>query len=202
VTSLMEEVLRSGTGAAARTRGFLLPAAGKTGTSRDAWFVGFTTRLLCAVLVGFDDNTEMPLEGAKAALPIWTEFMKRAHSYREYKNVSEFEAPDGVVTAEIDPLSGQLATTACPQRRAEVFISGTQPTDYCRQHGGGGRTLIAGWDTAPAPEAGADKAAPDPLRPQQARRNQAQKAAPSPPAAPAEPKQKKGFWDRIRAIFR
>ena len=114
----------------------------------------------------------------------------------------EFQAPDGVVTAEIDPLSGQLATPACPQRRAEVFIAGTQPTDYCRLHGGGGRTLIAGWDTAPAPGAGADQAAPDPSRPRQARRNQAQKAASSPPAAPAEPKQKKGFWDRIRAIFR
>jgi penicillin-binding protein 1B len=144
VTSLMEEVLRSGTGAAARTRGFLLPAAGKTGTSHDAWFVGFTTRLLCAVWVGFDDNTEMPLEGAKAALPIWTEFMKRAHSFREYRNVAQFQAPDGVVTAEIDPLSGQLATAACPQRRAEVFIAGTQPTDYCRLHGGNGRALIAG----------------------------------------------------------
>jgi penicillin-binding protein 1B len=161
VTSLMEEVLRSGTGAAARTRGFQLPAAGKTGTSHDAWFVGFTTRLLCAVWVGFDDNTEMPLEGAKAALPIWTEFMKRAHSYREYRNVAEFQAPDGIVTAEIDPLSGELATAACPQRRAEVFIAGTQPTDYCRLHGGNGRTLIAGWDTPETREggtAGADKA--------------------------------------------
>jgi penicillin-binding protein 1B len=202
VTNLMEEVLRSGTGANARTRGFLLPAAGKTGTSRDAWFVGFTTRLLCAVWVGFDDNTEMPLEGAKAALPIWTEFMKRAHSYREYKNVAEFEAPDGVVSAEIDPLSGQLATSACPQRRAEVFIAGTQPTDYCRLHGGSGRTLIAGWDTPEPAEPAADKAAADPGRPKAARRSEAQKAAPNPPAPSAEPKQKKGFWDRIRAIFR
>ena len=205
VTSLMEEVLRSGTGAAARTRGFQLPAAGKTGTSHDAWFVGFTTRLLCAVWVGFDDNTEMPLEGAKAALPIWTEFMKRAHSYREYRNVAQFQAPDGIVTAEIDPLSGELATAACPQRRAEVFIAGTQPTDYCRLHGGNGRTLIAGWDTPETREAGtsgADRAASGTSRGRSARPNAAQKSAPAPPAAPAAPQQKKGFWGRIRAIFK
>lgn len=205
VTSLLEEVLRSGTGATARTRGFLLPAAGKTGTSHDAWFVGFTTRLLCAVWVGFDDNTEMPLEGAKAALPIWTEFMKRAHGYREYRNVAEFEAPDGIVTAEIDPLSGQLATAACPQRRAEVFIAGTQPTDYCRLHGSGGRTLIASWDTPETREAGttgADKAASGAPRARGTRANEAQKSAGQAPSAPAPPKQKKGFWDRIRAIFK
>jgi penicillin-binding protein 1B len=205
VTSLMEEVLRSGTGATARTRGFLLPAAGKTGTSHDAWFVGFTTRLLCAVWVGFDDNTEMPLEGAKAALPIWTEFMKRAHSFREYKNVAEFQAPDGVVTAEIDPLSGQLATAACPQRRAEVFIAGTQPTDYCRLHGGNGRALIAGWDTPETQEggtSGADRSASGTARGRSARPNAAQKSAPVPPAAPAAPQPKKGFWSRIRAIFK
>ena len=205
VTSLMEEVLRSGTGAAARTRGFLLPAAGKTGTSHDAWFVGFTTRLLCAVWVGFDDNTEMPLEGAKAALPIWTEFMKRAHSFREYKNVAEFQAPDGVVTAEIDPLSGQLATAACPQRRAEVFIAGTQPTDYCRLHGGNGRALIAGWDTPETQEggtSGADRSASGTARGRSARPNAVQKSAPAPPAAPAAPQPKKGFWGRIRAIFK
>ena len=205
VTSLMEEVLRSGTGATARTRGFLLPAAGKTGTSHDAWFVGFTTRLLCAVWVGFDDNTEMPLEGAKAALPIWTEFMKRAHSFREYRNVAQFQAPDGVVTAEIDPLSGQLATAACPQRRAEVFIAGTQPTDYCRLHGGNGRALIAGWDTPETQEggtSGADRSASGTARGRSARPNAAQKSAPVPPAAPAAPQPKKGFWSRIRAIFK
>ena len=205
VTSLMEEVLRSGTGATARTRGFLLPAAGKTGTSHDAWFVGFTTRLLCAVWVGFDDNTEMPLEGAKAALPIWTEFMKRAHSYREYRNVAQFQAPDGIVTVEIDPLSGQLATAACPQRRAEVFIAGTQPTDYCRLHGSGGRTLIAGWDTPDTREAGANganKSSSGASRDRAARPNAAQKSTPAPPAAAAAPQQKKGFWSRIRAIFK
>src|ERR1035437_991397 len=106
----MQEVLRSGTGASVRGRGFVLPAAGKTGTSRDGWFAGFTSKLICVVWVGFDDNRDFKLEGARSALPIWAEFMKRAHAQREYHNVNAFSALDGIVTAAIDPESGQLAT--------------------------------------------------------------------------------------------
>ncbi len=206
VTNLMEEVVRSGTGAGTRSRGFVLPAAGKTGTSRDAWFAGFTTRLLCVVWVGFDDNTELPLQGAQAALPIWTEFMKRAHRYREYKNVSEFPAPDGIVTADIDPLSGKLATPNCPKSHGEVFIAGTQPLEYCPLHGGSGKTTIAGWDALDTDASGqrADGGAPAasvagrPARRADASRD-AGKAA---PAQPVKPKEKRGFWDKIRAIFK
>jgi penicillin-binding protein 1B len=205
VTSLMEEVMRSGTGASARTRGFLLPAAGKTGTSHDAWFAGFTTRLLCVVWVGFDDNSELPLQGYQAALPIWTEFMKRAHRYREYKNVSAFPAPDGIVTADVDPLSGKLSTPACPKSHAEVFIAGTQPLEYCPLHGGAGKTMIAGWDTpeseAPAASAGGDAAAAPAARP--ARRPQSpQQVEKAAPVQPAKPPKKQGFWDKFRAIFK
>ncbi len=59
-------------------RGFNVPAAGKTGTSHDGWFAGYTSELLCVVWVGFDDNRELDLEGAHSAAPIWAEFMKRA----------------------------------------------------------------------------------------------------------------------------
>ncbi|HEY7338396.1 MAG TPA: hypothetical protein VH639_26150, partial [Bryobacteraceae bacterium] len=69
-----------------RARGFQLPAAGKTVTSRDGWFAGFTSELLCVVWVGFDDNRELHLEGAKSALPIWTDFMKRAAKLRPYRD--------------------------------------------------------------------------------------------------------------------
>jgi len=62
-------VLHSGTGAGARSQGFWLPAAGKTGTSRDGWFAGFSSELLCVVWVGFDDNRDLKLEGARPALP-------------------------------------------------------------------------------------------------------------------------------------
>lgn len=206
VVNLMEEVLRSGTGAGARSRGFTLPAAGKTGTSHDAWFAGFTSKLLCIVWVGFDDNQEMPLDGAKAALPIWVEFMKRAHRYREYRGVQPFEPPDGIVTVDVDPDSGQLATSRCPNARTEVFVAGSQPVDLCPIHGGGARqTMIAGWDTpepAAAAPAGAAPAAAQ-LEPPRPPRRKAETAQTAPgPAAPKPAEEKKGFWGRIRDIFK
>jgi penicillin-binding protein 1B len=146
VVNLMQEVLRSGTGAGVRTRGFTLPAAGKTGTEHDAWFAGFTTKLLCVVWVGLDDYQDLKMEGAKAALPIWTEFMKRAHKHREYRDVSDFEIPEGVVSAQIDPESGALATSACPQVVTDYYLLGTQPVQFCPLHQGGS-TEIAGWET-------------------------------------------------------
>jgi penicillin-binding protein 1B len=72
MVNLLEGVLRNGTGAGVRRLGFTAPAAGKTGTSRDGWFAGFTSGLLCIVWVGFDDGRDLNLEGAHSALPIWT----------------------------------------------------------------------------------------------------------------------------------
>ena len=65
--SLMENVVNAGTGAGVRAAGFTAPAAGKTGTSHDAWFAGFTSNLLCVVWIGNDDYTDLKLDGAKAA---------------------------------------------------------------------------------------------------------------------------------------
>ena len=95
--------------------------------------------------VGFDDYRDFKLEGASSALPIWVEFMKRAHQHREYRNVHPFEAPDGIVTVDIDSDTGELATPRCPHVRSEVFIAGTQPVQACRLHGDG-RTQVAGWE--------------------------------------------------------
>lgn len=133
MVNLMEEVVRSGTGAGVRARGFKVPAAGKTGTSRDGWFAGFTTDLVCVVWVGFDDNRDLKLEGAKSALPIWTEFMKEAVAIMGPPG--PFKPPSGVVTAEVDAESGQLATPQCTAVRPEVFIKGTEPLDFCSRHG-------------------------------------------------------------------
>jgi penicillin-binding protein 1B len=135
MVNMMEEVLRSGTGAGVRARGFTLPAAGKTGTSHDGWFAGFTSGLLCVVWVGFDDNRELNLEGARSALPIWTEFMKRAAAFRPYRDAKDFPRPAGLVTAQICAESGQLATANCPNTHSEVFIDGTQPVVQCDLHG-------------------------------------------------------------------
>ena len=150
--NLMQEVLRSGTGADVRLRGFTLPAAGKTGTSHDAWFAGFTSKLLCVVWVGLDDYQDIKLEGAKAALPVWTDFMKRAHRHAAYRNVADFSIPDGIVSAQIDADSGQLATSACPRVVTGYYLNGTQPTQFCTFHLGGS-TEMAGWNTAPLPSA-------------------------------------------------
>ena len=140
---LLEEVVRSGTGAGVWARGINFPIAGKTGTSHDGWFAGFTSKLICVVWVGFDDNRELNLEGAHSALPVWAEFMRRAHEHREYRNVSEFEAPAGVVGVQIDPASGQLATAACPKVRTEYFhrrdaAGGAVPTARRRRNARGG----------------------------------------------------------------
>jgi penicillin-binding protein 1B len=132
--SMMQEVLRSGTGAAARSNGFWLPAAGKTGTSRDGWFAGFTSELLCVVWVGFDDNRDLKIEGAHSALPIWADFMKRAAQISPYRAAHDFRVPPGVVSARICSETGQLAGPDCPNARSEVFIAGTEPTTVCTAH--------------------------------------------------------------------
>jgi len=134
LVNMMQEVLRTGTGAAVRSRGFTLPAAGKTGTSRDGWFAGFTSQLLCLVWVGFDDGRNLDLEGAKSALPIWAEFMKRAAKFRQYKDAKPFTQPAGIVQARICTDSGELAGPTCPRTRSDVFIEGTQPTIECQLH--------------------------------------------------------------------
>lgn len=197
MTNLMEEVIRSGTGAGVRARGFVLPAAGKTGTSHDGWFAGFTTKLICVVWVGFDDNQELNLEGAQSALPIWAEFMKRAHQYREYAGARYFDAPDGIVSVEVDPLSGQLAGPGCPNTRSEVFINGTQPQELCRLHGGGA-TRVASWDTdsqEPAPTA------PPRQAPKRVAQAESPVAVPDRPSPPPDARPK-GFFGRIRDMLK
>jgi penicillin-binding protein 1B len=130
MVDLLGEVMRSGTAAGARSRGFTLPAAGKTGTARDGWFAGFTSELLTVVWVGFDDYTEFPLEGARSALPIWTDFMKAAHSFPQYADAKPFKMPNGIVKATIDPVTGLLAGDFCDMR-TELFLAGTQPRTHC-----------------------------------------------------------------------
>jgi penicillin-binding protein 1B len=162
------------------------------------------------VWVGFDDGQDLKLEGAKSALPIWTEFMKRAHQRRAYRNVSDWDAPDGIVAVDIDPLSGQLATSACPTARPEYFVSGTQPVEMCRLHGGGG-TQVAGWDTSPATVA-ATQAQPQTSVSDQGRQYGTIRTVPTPgrpdipaaqaPAPAEQPQEKKGFFGRLKDIFK
>src|SRR5271154_6881836 len=146
VTSLLKDVMNHGTAAGVRARGFTLPAAGKTGTSRDGWFAGFTSNLVCVIWVGFDDNRDIGLTGGAVAAPIWADFMIRATALPAYKDVKDFSMPEGVQSVLIDPESLQLATPSCPATRQEVYIAGSAPTDFCELHGGrNGATSSSSW---------------------------------------------------------
>ena len=136
VTSLLKDVLNKGTGATVRARGFTLPAAGKTGTSRDGWFAGYTSNLVTVIWIGFDDNRDLGITGGVAAGPIWAEFMKKATAFPGYRAVKDFDMPDGIQSVMIDPESLELATPSCPTTREEVYVSGSAPTQYCELHGG------------------------------------------------------------------
>jgi penicillin-binding protein 1B len=136
VDSLLKDVLNRGTGAGVRARGFTLPAAGKTGTSRDGWFAGFTSNLLCVIWIGFDDNRDLGLPGGAVAAPIWADFMTRATSLAQYRDVKDFAMPEGVQSVVIDPETLQLATPNCPTTREEVYVAGSAPTVFCEIHGG------------------------------------------------------------------
>lgn len=210
MVNLLEEVMRSGTAAGVRARGFTVPAAGKTGTSHDGWFAGFTSELLCVVWVGFDDNRELNLEGAHSAAPIWGEFMKRALQFRAYRNAKPFVAPEGIVSAEIDPLSGMPATPFCPSTRTEVFIAGTEPVGTCPLHGGGqsGITNVAGWEVPPGQPPGGIARPPDitPLEPRRQKSDRpadiASSSAPEPQPPAQQPRKRKGLFGRIIDVFK
>jgi penicillin-binding protein 1B len=144
VDSILVDVLNKGTGAAVRQKGFKLPAAGKTGTSRDGWFAGFTSDLVTVIWIGFDDNHDLGLAGGATAAPIWADFMIKATELPAYKDAKDFEMPDGIQTATIDTESLQLATPSCPETRDEVYVAGSAPTQICELHGGHGPLNSAG----------------------------------------------------------
>jgi penicillin-binding protein 1B len=135
VTSVLKDVLNRGTAAGVRARGFTLPAAGKTGTSRDGWFAGFTSNLVCVIWIGFDDNRDLGLTGGASAAPIFADFMNHATALPIYRDVKDFDPPEGIQSVLIDPESLQLATSNCPTTRQEVYIAGSAPTQYCEIHG-------------------------------------------------------------------
>jgi penicillin-binding protein 1B len=154
VTSILQGVLTRGTGRSARVQGLTGPLAGKTGTTndrRDSWFAGYSPGRVTVVWVGYDDNTPTRLSGARAALPIWARFM---HAVRPAGGYPDFDRPSGVVTALIDPRSGELATDSCPEVRTEVFIEGQTPTALCHLHGG--------WFARPLPQQALQQTQPPP----------------------------------------
>jgi penicillin-binding protein 1B len=136
MTNMLEGVMNFGTAYPVRTRGFNAPAAGKTGSSHDGWFAGYTSNLLCIVWVGYDDYSDLRLSGAQTAAPIWAEFMKKAIALPQYSDVRAFNQPQGVVDVRLDKITNRLATPSCPDTYTIAFVSGTEPHDTCDQSGG------------------------------------------------------------------
>ncbi|HBB88562.1 MAG TPA: penicillin-binding protein [Blastocatellia bacterium] len=126
MTSFMKDVVNRGTAAPLRARGFKANVAGKTGTSRDGWFAGYTPNLVCVVWVGFDDGSQLGLTGANSALPIWSDFMQVALAqHPEWQG--DWAMPAGIEQIAINPKTGAPAAPDDPDKRVELFINGTAP---------------------------------------------------------------------------
>ena len=126
MTSFLKDVVNRGTAASVRARGFKGNVAGKTGTSRDGWFAGYTPNLVCVVWVGFDDGSQLGLTGANSALPIWTDFMGVAlGEHPEWQG--DWQMPAGIEQVAINPKTGAPASPDDPDKRIELFINGTSP---------------------------------------------------------------------------
>jgi penicillin-binding protein 1A len=220
MSTMMADVINAGTGNKARQLGFKLPAAGKTGTTnefRDAWFVGYTTKLVTGVWVGFDQPRTILPNGfaAEVAVPVWAKFMNVAtrHDKPEW-----LTAPAGVTSASVCRMSGLLATEGCQDvevvsdrgeltRRSmiytEYFARGTQPSGYCDLHPTRGfMTKVAGLFGAgekPRPPHIEDtglSSAPPPAPVATTGPSERVEVAPAPPP----PEKKRGFWSRVFGI--
>ena len=187
MTSMMEGVINNGLGFnAVRGRGFTHPAAGKTGSSHDGWFAGYTSNLLCIVWVGFDDYSDLRLTGAVTAAPIWTEFMKKASALARYSDMRTFAQPTGVVDVQLDKVTNRLATPKCPDDYVSGFVAGTEPRDTCDLQNG-----MAGFFSRIL---GSDKPLTPPTQPVSAQDAQDPKNQ--------DPKKKKGFFGKIAGVFK
>ena len=219
MSSMLADVVNHGTGYRARQAGFTLPAAGKTGTTNDyvdAWFVGFTPRVITGVWIGFDQPTTIISNGygGELAVPLWSSFMKTATKGHKQ---DWFEKPGNIVNVTVCRISGKLPNHGCssiPTTNAdgwteyrsalytEHFKKGTQPTSVCPIHGS--TTYIAEAPTdagSVTPAAGSGRPGAPPV---------ATSGSPAPPpdsplarppddpreaAKPAE--KKRGFWSRL-----
>jgi penicillin-binding protein 1B len=199
MTNMMEGVVNFGLGYEIRRDGFTLPAAGKTGTSHDAWFAGYTSNLLCIVWVGLDDYSDLKISGAVAAAPIWAGFMKRAQQLPQYRDMKGFGAPAGVVSVTLDKNTNRLATPACPDTYTAAFIAGTEPRETCEQNPGQsvlsriGHLFGIGASPAPPPNATNPMNGNGVINPNG-------QPAPATPTDDAQ-KKKKGFFGKVFGVF-
>ena len=216
MTSMLADVVNGGTAWQARRFGLTLPAAGKTGTTNDyhdAWFVGYTTRLVSGVWIGYDHPRTIISRGyaGDLAVPLWGRFMA---TVTRGQRPEPFKAPATVTSATICRLSGKLATDACRDVETldsegyavrqsmvltEYFIRGTAPVEYCDLHYHAPRL-------SPPVVATTLPAVPRTVVPGSALRSRiidaptasaggTASAAPEPRTTPQQPR--RGFWGRI-----
>ena len=223
MSTMLADVVNAGTAARARSLGFSLPAAGKTGTTndfKDAWFIGFTPSLIAGVWVGFDQPHTIVRNGfaGDVAVPIWASFMKTA---TKGEKPQYFKAPAGVTTASVCRLSGKLAGDGCDDVEVvdergglthrsmvytEYFAKDTVPVEVCDLHRrrsffGAVASIFHEGGEGGAPARVEDTGVP----------TAGASASAAPPASvvdtatvtPAEPpKKKRGFWSKVFGIGR
>lgn len=169
MTSFMKDVVNRGTANKVRQRGLKAVLAGKTGTSRDGWFAGYTPNLVCAVWVGFDDGSQLGLTGANSALPIWSDFMQVALAeHPEWDG--DWDMPAGLEQVEVNPKTGAPTQPEDTEKRVEYFINGTGPSDTIETP-----TEEASPEELPEPTPGIEPQPMDPIQ------------APSPSPSPRRP---------------
>ncbi len=133
LTDMMKDVITRGTGGQARFRNIRMPLSGKTGTTTDTvdlTFVGYTPYYVGSIWLGYDMPKAM-WEDKGYHMMLWRDVMEKIHADLP---VIEFERPDGVVTATICGVSGQLPGATCKAAgtvRSDYFVAGTQPNTYC-----------------------------------------------------------------------
>ena len=220
LSSMLSDVVNYGTAWKARRVGFMLPAAGKTGTTNDyvdAWFVGYTPKLVAGVWIGFDQPKTI-IGGGYAgdiAVPLWGRFMKAA---TRGDRPEWFTTPKGLVGVTVCRVSGKLPDIGCSDVEVvsdsgevshrsmvitDYFRQGTAPSDVCPLHPGHNLlSTMAGWfgKDGPKPVAAAELGLPTQSAPGVTPESPAQdpRAAAAPPGAVGEPvKKKRGFWSRV-----
>jgi penicillin-binding protein 1B len=209
--SLLENVMTYGTGASARQHGFTAPAAGKTGTSHDVWFAGYTSNLLCIIWVGNDDYTDIStgltrkLQGADTAAPIWAEFMNRAIKLPQYSDMTSFTAPGGVSVVRLDRATNLPADPTCPNDYSAAFLDGTAPQGTCSHMGENPQSFLqklfgtgssSNAPTNPTPSSAPPATANPSIAPTLSRPPSSAAPNATPSTEPAQPK-KKGFFRKL-----
>jgi penicillin-binding protein 1B len=135
ITNMLAGVIERGTARKARGSVPGTAIAGKTGTSRDGWFAGYSPNLVCVIWIGFDDHQQLGLTGAEAALPAWVDFMNEAIALRPDLGGANFECPEDIKLVEIDIGTGLRSTVTCPLRELIAVTQKTSPNLECYLHG-------------------------------------------------------------------